>query len=102
MHVVDSRLNTGICFAKLVAGKNRHNGGAKKLFFNLRRLKGEINAIDGGELNPEQVSEIAERLGVQEDEVVMMDGRLSVGDQSLNAPCAAIWKIAVNGRLAGR
>ena len=58
----------------------------KKLFFNLRRLKGEINAIDGGELNPEQVSEIAERLGVQEDEVVMMDGRLSIGDQSLNAP----------------
>jgi len=58
----------------------------KKLFFNLRRLKGEINAIDGGELNPEQVSEIAERLGVQEDEVVMMDGRLSVGDQSLNTP----------------
>ena len=49
-------------------------------------MKGEINAIDGGELNPEQVSEIAERLGVQEDEVVMMDGRLSVGDQSLNAP----------------
>ncbi len=61
----------------------------KKLFFNLRRLKGEINAIDGGELHPEQVSEIADRLGVQENEVVMMDGRMSTGDQSLNAPMRA-------------
>ena len=57
----------------------------KKLFFNLRRLKGEINAIDGGALNPDQVSDIAERLGVREDEVSSMEGRLS-GDQSLNAP----------------
>ena len=61
----------------------------KKLFFNLRRLKGEINAIDGGELNPEQVTEIADRLGVHESEVVSMDGRLSTGDQSLNAPIRA-------------
>ena len=58
----------------------------KKLFFNLRRLKGEINAIDGGSMTPEQVSEIAERLGVQKNEVEMMDGRMSTGDQSLNAP----------------
>ena len=58
----------------------------KKLFFNLRRLKGEINAIDGGAMTPEQVSEIADRLGVQENEVEMMDGRMSTGDQSLNAP----------------
>lgn len=57
----------------------------KKLFFNLRRLKGEINAIDGGSLNPDQVSDIAERLGVREDEVTSMEGRMS-GDQSLNAP----------------
>ena len=58
----------------------------KKLFFNLRRLKGEINAIDGGAMTPEQVAEIADRLGVQENEVEMMDGRMSTGDQSLNAP----------------
>ena len=58
----------------------------KKLFFNLRRLKGEINAIDGGAMTPEQVTEIADRLGVQENEVEMMDGRMSTGDQSLNAP----------------
>ena len=60
----------------------------KKLFFNLRRLKGEINAIDGGNLNAEQVSQIAERLGVDDREVVQMEGRLS-GDQSLNAPLKA-------------
>jgi len=58
----------------------------KKLFFNLRRLKGEINAIDGGALDPEQVSEIADRLGVETDEVQMMDGRMAGGDASLNAP----------------
>lgn len=57
----------------------------KKLFFNLRRLKGEISAIDGGTLNPDQAGEIAERLGVADDEVLAMDARLS-GDQSLNAP----------------
>ena len=60
----------------------------KKLFFNLRRLKGEINAIDGGSLNAEQVSEIADRLGVEDRDVVQMEGRLS-GDQSLNAPLKA-------------
>ena len=59
----------------------------KKLFFNLRRLKGEIGAIDGGQLDPEQVHEIADRLGVQDDEVKMMEGRMtSGGDRSLNAP----------------
>ncbi|MCH1486126.1 MAG: RNA polymerase sigma factor RpoH [Alphaproteobacteria bacterium] len=61
----------------------------KKLFFNLRRLKGEINAIDGGALRPEQVSEIAERLGVETDEVTMMEGRMNSGDASLNAPMKA-------------
>ena len=61
----------------------------KKLFFNLRRLKGEINAIDGGALKPDQVSEIAERLGVENDEVTMMEGRMSGGDASLNAPMKA-------------
>ena len=61
----------------------------KKLFFNSRRIKGEINAIDGGQLKPDQVSEIATQLGVRESEVVSMDGRLSTGDQSLNAPIKA-------------
>ena len=58
----------------------------KKLFFNLRRLKGEMKAIDEGDLSAEQVQEISERLNVPEDEVVNMNRRLSGGDRSLNAP----------------
>ena len=58
----------------------------KKLFFNLRRLKGEINAIDGGSLNAEQVSEIADRLGV-DDRDVGTNGRPPVGRPI--AQCAA-------------
>jgi RNA polymerase sigma-32 factor len=58
----------------------------KKLFFNLRRLKGEMKAIDEGDLSAEQVHEISERLSVSEEEVVNMNRRLSGGDQSLNAP----------------
>ncbi len=57
----------------------------KKLFFNLRRLKGEINAIDEG-LPVDKVKEIAKTLNVSETEVVNMNNRLTGGDQSLNAP----------------
>lgn len=57
----------------------------KRLFFNLRRLKGKLQAIDEGDLKPEHVSQIATKLGVPEDEVVSMNRRLS-GDASLNAP----------------
>ena len=57
----------------------------KKLFFNLRRLKGEMKAIDDGDLSHEQVHEIAQRLDVPEEEVVNMNRRLTGGDQSLNA-----------------
>ncbi len=58
----------------------------KRLFFNLRRLKRDMRAIDDGELSPEQVTQIADRLLVTEDEVVSMNRRLIGGDQSLNAP----------------
>lgn len=58
----------------------------KKLFFNLRRIKGEINAIETGDLRPEQVTEIATRLNVTEEEVISMNGRMSASDASLNAP----------------
>ncbi|MEL7128189.1 MAG: RNA polymerase sigma factor RpoH [Pseudomonadota bacterium] len=58
----------------------------KKLFFNLRRIKGEINALEQGDLNPEQVTEIAERLNVSENEVRSMNGRMSGSDASLNVP----------------
>ncbi|TCL65117.1 RNA polymerase sigma factor RpoH [Rhizobium sp. BK251] len=60
----------------------------KRLFFNLRRLKGRIQAIDDGDLKPDQVAEIARRLNVSEEEVVSMNRRLS-GDASLNAPIKA-------------
>jgi RNA polymerase sigma-32 factor len=58
----------------------------KKLFFNLRRLKGQIKEIDDGDLAPESVRQIATTLAVSEDDVVQMNRRMSGGDQSLNAP----------------
>ncbi len=57
----------------------------KKLFFKLRKVKGQIQALEDGDLNPEQVTEIATRLGVPEQDVVSMNRRLG-GDASLNAP----------------
>ena len=60
----------------------------KKLFFNLRRLKGQIQALDEGDLRPDQVKKIAKRLGVSEADVVSMNRRLS-GDASLNSQIRA-------------
>ncbi len=60
----------------------------KRLFFNLRRMKSKIQALDDGDLNPDQVKQIATKLNVSEDEVVSMNRRLS-GDASLNAPLRA-------------
>ncbi len=57
----------------------------KKLFFNLRKAKGRISALDEGDLRPDQVKSIATSLGVTEQDVVDMNRRLS-GDTSLNAP----------------
>jgi RNA polymerase sigma-32 factor len=56
----------------------------KRLFFNLRKVKGKISALEEGDLRPEQVTEIANRLNVSEDEVISMNRRLG-GDTSLNA-----------------
>ena len=62
----------------------------KKLFFNLRRLKGEMAALEEGDLKPDQVKTIAHKLAVTEEEVTSMNRRLSGGgDASLNAPIAA-------------
>ena len=58
----------------------------KKLFFNLRRLKGQMQAIEEGDLSPERVSHIAERLNVPETDVIQMNRRISSPDASLNAP----------------
>ena len=59
----------------------------KKLFFNLRRLKGKLNAMEDGDLRGADVEKIATTLGVTHDEVVSMNRRMSMGgDTSLNAP----------------
>jgi len=58
----------------------------KKLFFNLRRLKGQIQAIEEGDLHPDNVEKIATKLNVPEKDVVSMNRRMTAGDHSLNAP----------------
>ncbi len=58
----------------------------KKLFFNLRRIKGQISAIEEGDLHPDHVTDIAQKLDVPETEVINMNRRLSGADSSLNAP----------------
>ncbi len=60
----------------------------KKLFFNLRRIKGQLKALEEGDLHPDNVKKISTRLGVSEDDVVSMNRRLA-GDSSLNAPVRA-------------
>ena len=57
----------------------------KKLFFNLRKAKARIGALEDGDLRPENVKQIAHDLGVTEDEVISMNRRMSGGDASLNA-----------------
>src|ERR1700722_7205647 len=61
----------------------------KKLFFNLRRLKGQMQAIEDGDLKPEHLSKIATMLAVPEQDVVSMNRRLAAPDHSLNAPVRA-------------
>jgi RNA polymerase sigma-32 factor len=58
----------------------------KKLFFNLRKAKSKIDAIEEGDMHPDQVSEIARKLGVRDHEVVEMNRRLAAPDSSLNTP----------------
>ena len=61
----------------------------KKLFFNLRRLKSQLKAIEEGDLTPEHVAKIANDLRVSQDDVVQMNRRLAAPDHSLNAPLRA-------------
>ena len=61
----------------------------KKLFFNLRKLKGQLKAVEEGDLTPENVRKISETLSVPEDDVVQMNRRMSSQDHSLNAPLRA-------------
>jgi len=61
----------------------------KKLFFNLRKIKGQLQAIEEGDLSPENVKKISTALNVPEGEVVSMNRRLAAPDNSLNAPLRA-------------
>lgn len=61
----------------------------KKLFFNLRKVKSEISALEDGDLKHDQVEQIATKLGVSEQDVVNMNRRMSSPDSSLNAPLRA-------------
>ncbi|MFL5171257.1 MAG: RNA polymerase sigma factor RpoH [Microvirga sp.] len=61
----------------------------KKLFFNLRKAKSEIEALQEGDMRPDQVSQIATKLGVLDAEVISMNRRLAGGDASLNSPMRA-------------
>lgn len=58
----------------------------KKLFFNLKRIKGQIKAVEEGDMKPDQVTHIATQLDVSEEEVVNMNRRIAAQDHSLNAP----------------
>ncbi len=60
----------------------------KKLFFNLRKMKGQLEAYEEGDLKPEHVAAISKKLAVSEEDVISMNRRLS-GDSSLNAPLRA-------------
>ena len=57
----------------------------KKLFFNLRKIKGKINALEDGDLSPNQVDHIAKTLDVSKDDVISMNRRMLGGDHSLNS-----------------
>ena len=68
----------------------------KKLFFNLRKIKGQLKALEEGDLRPDQVKRIANQLGVTEEDVVSMNRRLA-GDSSSTRPCGTTPK-AASGR----
>ncbi len=61
----------------------------KKLFFNLRRIKGQLQALEEGDMTPEQVQLIADKLNVSEGDVTSMNQRMAGHDNSLNAPLRA-------------
>ena len=74
----------------------------KKLFFNLRKAKNKIGAIEEGELRPENVAKIAHDLNVTEDDVISMNRRMAGGDASLNAQVGATATAPPNGRTGSR
>ena len=86
-YVVDQALRSRSTFYALGAlVKMGTTANQKKLFFNLRRLKGKLQAIEEGDMSPENVERIATELNVSEGDVVDMNRRLAAPDHSLNAP----------------
>ena len=70
----------------MVSCKNWNYGCTKKTFFNLRRIKGKIGAIDNNDLDESQINKIVDELDVPRNEVISMNQRLSGNDKSLNTP----------------
>ena len=102
-HVVDPCRHPGIHPPQLVAGEDgKRRAAQKKLFFNLRRLKGQMQAIEDGDLKPEHVAKISRVLQVPEQDVVSMNRRLAAPDHSLNAPVRADSEGRVAGLAGGR
>jgi RNA polymerase sigma-32 factor len=85
-HVVDQGCDPRIYPTLVVVGEDWHHRQPQETFFNLRKTKSKISALEEGDLRPDQVKLIARRLGVTEQDVVDMDRRLG-GDVSLNALC---------------
>jgi DNA-directed RNA polymerase sigma subunit (sigma70/sigma32) len=83
--VVDQGHHSGVHPAYLVAGQTRDQTGSKETLLQARRAKAEISALEDDDLRPEHAQRIADRLGVEQREVIDMDRRLR-GDVSLNAP----------------
>jgi hypothetical protein len=83
-HVVNQGCDPRIYPTLVVVGEDGHHRQPQETFFNLRKTKSKISALEEGDLRPDQVKLIARRLGVTEQDVVDMD-RLLGGDVSLNA-----------------
>ena len=85
-YVVDQSFNTGVYTSFMVSCKNWNNSCKKKLFFSILDHLKVKKALDDGDLPPELVTEIADRLDVAENEVVDMNRRFAGHDHSLNNP----------------
>ena len=96
-HVVDPRGNPEYILHSWSLVKIGTTAAQKKLFFNLRKLKGQMQAIEEGDLSPEQVTAIAEKLDVPEAEVVSMNRRMAAPTIRSTRPCAVTAR--ANGRI---
>ncbi len=96
------RLDPGIYPAVVELGEAGHDIRAEEVFFNLRKAKAKVGALEEGDLRPENVAQIAKDLSVTEEEVIDMNRRLSGSDASLNATVGSDGESATNGRTGWR